>query len=388
MERIFDADPYQTEFDARVTACRPCKAGFEAELDRTAFYPEGGGQPADAGSLGGARVLDVQERGGRILHTLDRPLEKGACVHGIIDWERRFSHMQLHSGEHIASGIICRRFGYHNVGFHMGHEEVTVDFNGPLTWEQLMEAEREANRVIWQDLPVRVTYPSRRELETLDYRSKKEIDGPVRIVEIPQADCCACCGTHVRRTGEIGAVKFLSLMNYKGGVRAAMLCGMRALEDYERKTDEILELSSLLSAPAARLAQAVRRLKEENGQKDMAMAALYRRLFESLAEQIPESGPALALCEPNLPPAQLRFFCNCLMEKQKADLLLVCTGDDQTGYSYCAASRSADLRAPGKILNEKLDGRGGGSSQMIQGTFHAPWEKIRRCFYEICPEET
>ena len=210
-EKLYDRDAFLKEFDAVVTDCRPGKGDtYLVTLDRTAFYPEGGGQPADHGDLGGAAVLDVQERDGLVLHTCDRPLTVGASVHGAIDWSRRFDHMQQHSGEHIVSGMLCAAFSCDNVGFHMGADVVTIDYNAPMTWEQVLEVEARANRYIWENHPFRAYYPAPEELAAIPYRSKKALEGPVRITEFPGADCCACCGTHVAASGQVGLVKFLS----------------------------------------------------------------------------------------------------------------------------------------------------------------------------------
>lgn len=227
-EKLYDRDAFLKEFDAVVTDCRPGKGDtYLVTLDRTVFYPEGGGQPADRGDLGGAAVLDVQERDGLVLHTCDRPLTVGASVHGAIDWSRRFDHMQQHSGEHIVSGMLCAAFSCDNVGFHMGADVVTIDYNAPMTWDQVLEVEARANRYIWENHPFRAYYPAPEELAAIPYRSKKALEGPVRITEFPGADCCACCGTHVAASGQVGLVKFLSCQKLREGVRLELLCGGR-----------------------------------------------------------------------------------------------------------------------------------------------------------------
>ena len=203
-EKLYYANPFLTEFTAVIQSCEAGKNGFLVTLDRTAFYPEGGGQPADHGTLGDARVLDVHEKQGVVFHTLDKKVEIGETVTGRIDWARRFDHMQQHSGEHIISGILCADYHCDNVGFHMGAETVTIDYNADISWEQALDAERKANEVIWADREVEIAYPDSEELAFIDYRSKKELTGQVRIVTFPEADCCACCGTHVARAGQVG----------------------------------------------------------------------------------------------------------------------------------------------------------------------------------------
>ena len=227
-EKLFYADPFLTEFDARVLACEAEKGGYAVVLDRTAFYPEGGGQPYDTGVLGGAEVLDVHEKAGVITHKCASPLPVGETVHGRLDWARRFDHMQQHSGEHICSGLICARYGCDNVGFHMGAESVTIDFNADIPWEELLEIEAAANRYIYEDHAIDIQLHRGAELDAIDYRSKKPLEGDVRIVTFPGADCCACCGTHVMRSGQVGIVKFLSVQKFREGVRIELLCGGRA----------------------------------------------------------------------------------------------------------------------------------------------------------------
>ena len=228
--KLYYESAYTQDFTAVVASCEAVKNGFAVTLDRTAFYPEGGGQPADHGTLGGARVLDVHEKDGVVTHLCDRALSVGAEVSGRIDWARRFDHMQQHSGEHIISGLLCSTFHCDNVGFHMGADVVTIDYNAPITWEQALEVERRANAYIWADHPIRIWYPSAEELAALPYRSKKELTGAVRITEFPGADRCACCGTHVSSSGQVGLLKLLSCQKFRDGVRLELLCGQRALD--------------------------------------------------------------------------------------------------------------------------------------------------------------
>lgn len=386
MEKLYYQNPYIRQFEANVISCREGKKGFEVILDRTAFYPEGGGQPSDSGVLGEALVLKVHERDEEIIHYTDRKVPVGPAVIGTIDWDGRFSNMQQHSGEHIVSGLIHSRYGFDNVGFHMGHEDMTIDLNGVLTWEQLMDIEKEANEVVCSNLPVTVTYPSEKELEELDYRSKKELTGRVRIVEVPKTDCCACCGTHVERTGEIGIIKFLSMIHYKGGVRISMLCGMKALKDYDRKTDQALAISAMLSAKQNCLVEAVDRLKQESAEKDSRIVSLMRERMDLKAERYGEGQKLLIVFEEGMPPVYVRQYCNLLLERGKAETVSVFSGDGRE-YHYCAGSRSTDMREAGKELNAKLNGRGGGSTRMIQGTLTASEDEIRGVFKEHFREE-
>ena len=380
MEKLYYHTPYVKEFRATVVSCTEGKKKrYEVILDRTAFYPEGGGQPCDLGTLGEAQVLLVQEKKGQVVHYIDRPLEEGSEVAGVLDWDRRYKNMQLHSGEHILSGLIHRQFGYDNVGFHMGSEEVTVDFNGSLTEEELKRVEMAANQLIYDNVPVQVTYPDSDTLHKMDYRSKKELTGQVRIVEIPGGDICACCGTHVERTGEIGLIKTTGMINYKGGVRISMLCGKDALLDYDRRLGQVKKISHILSAKAAAVTDAVEKLKKESERKDYLINQLYQQLFEEKVKKMEDSDEPLLLFEENLRPLQLRQLCTLMYEQGKGSVVAVCSGEDGN-YQYAMGSREENMKTYSKCLNEDLNGRGGGSRLMAQGTWAIDRDSIEYVF--------
>ena len=385
MKRLYYESSYIKNFTASVTGCRERKDGrWEITLDQTAFFPEGGGQPWDTGTLGGADVLEVHERDGEVIHYTDRPLEAGSQVEGCLDWERRFDHMQGHSGEHILTGCIHRRFGYDNVGFHMGSEEITIDFNGLLTWEELDEMEREANEAIYRNLPVQILTPSPEELENMEYRSKKKLSGQVRITVIPGVDVCACCGTHVEHTGEVGLIKVLGMIHYKGGVRISLLCGRKALLHTAKRQKQIASLSVLLAAKQDEVPAAVERLKAEKEKLEMELSRMRQAQTEAKAAALPERSGGLAVFE-EMDPVQLRRYCTLLYEGGKGDIVLACArrGD---GCLYVLGSSKRDMRSFSKKLNGLLRGKGGGSSLMAQGTFQAEEEEIRRAF-EACVKE-
>lgn len=362
-----------------VISCTKNKKGtWDTILNQTAFYPEGGGQPSDTGALNGVKVLHVSEKGEEIIHELEAPLEEGVLAEGVIDWKKRYDNMQQHTGEHIFSGLVHKHFGYDNVGFHMGTDEVTVDFNGVLTQEQLDKLEDEANQLIYDNVPVKVFYPSKEELEELDYRSKKELTGLVRIVEIPGGDICACCGTHVETTGEVGLIKLRTMINYKGGVRISMLCGRRALMDYRERLKDEIRISNLLSAKLALVPDAVEKMKNESQEKDLALGRLWQQLLEKKAESYPESTEVLAVFEEGLSPVQLRQLATMLYEKGKGKIVGVFSGnEDEQVYQYALGSSQADMRKLSKAMNGALNGRGGGSNLMAQGTFKAAESAIR-----------
>lgn len=377
--RLYYATPYVRTFMCTVESCVQNKKGtWDAVLNQTAFYPEGGGQPSDTGTLNGVKVLHVSEKGETIIHELEAPLEEGTLAEGVIDWQKRYDNMQQHTGEHIFSGLVHKHFGYDNVGFHMGTDEVTVDFNGVLTQEQLDDLEDEANQLIYDNVPVHVFYPSEEELAQLDYRSKKELTGAVRIVEIPGGDICACCGTHVETTGEVGIIKLRTMINYKGGVRISMLCGRRALVDYRERLKDEIRISNLLSAKLALVPEAVEKLKNEIQEKDFANGRLWQQLLEKKAESYPESNDILAVFEENLSPVQLRQLATMLYEKKKGKIAGVFSGkEEEQLYQYALGSSQADMRKLSKAMNGALNGRGGGSNLMAQGSFKASAAEIR-----------
>ena len=228
--KLYYEDCHLSAFSAVVLSCEKAEKGYEVILDATAFYPEGGGQAADVGKLGTIRVLHTREAGDTVVHLCDGPLEVGQRVEGRIDYAHRFDLMQQHTGEHIVSGIINRRYGYHNTGFHMGSDVITIDFDGVIPAEDLPSLEAEANCAVWQNLSVHCWVPEPEELPNVFYRTKRALPWPVRIVRVPGFDSCACCGVHVAATGEIGIIKLFSVMGFRGGSRMEMACGRRAYE--------------------------------------------------------------------------------------------------------------------------------------------------------------
>lgn len=373
-EKLFYQDSHRSTFTAIVQEVRPSGNGYEIILDRTAFFPEDGGQSSDTGSLGGVSVSDVQEIDGKIIHYTDGPLVEGTEVEGCIDWTERFSKMQQHTGEHIVSGLIHKIYGYHNVGFHLGTDSVTLDFNGVVPKEKLHEIEQLANEAVAKNLPVQVLYPTDEELSKISYRSKIEIEGQVRIVVIDGYDVCACCAPHVKQTGEIGLIKLVGMQNYKGGVRISMLCGFRALEDYYQKEKNNREIAVMLSAKEYETAVEVERLQEELAMKKAKIAELERKFLEQKVETLDISGEIVCLFE-ETDPVMTRELVNLLLKKG-AKMAAVFSGNEREGYRYVLGSRSLDVRENGKLLNEAFHGRGGGKPEMVQGTVQGKREEI------------
>lgn len=378
-KRFYYTDGKLTVFDADITSCAENDDGtYSVTLAGTAFFPEGGGQAADTGTIGDAAVTDVRETDGGIIHITDRPLTPGKTYPAAIDREVRLRRMQNHSGEHIISGIVNRLYGLNNIGFHMGREDVTIDFDGVLDRAQLLHVERLANDAVAENRPIKISFPSQKKLENLEYRSKKALSGKVRIVEIEGFDRCACCAPHLARTGEVGIIKILDFIKYKGGVRVHILCGLDALDDYNRRYENTAEISSLLSSKQHEVAAAVRALHEENGALRGECGELRRRLITLRAEGVPETAGNVCLFE-NADQNGLRLLVNLVLPKC-GGICAAFSGDDEHGYKYVIASTKTDLRDEAKRISAALGGRGGGCSAMIQGSVTARAEQIKDFF--------
>jgi alanyl-tRNA synthetase len=378
MEKLYEENPYLTHFTACVESCVSGKKGYEVILNQTAFYPEGGGQPYDLGTLGGTAVLEVHEREGRVVHLCQGPLEPGTQVEGSIDWERRFDLMQNHSGEHIVSGLAHAKWGCDNVGFHMGADVITIDLNVTLDENDLAWLEAQTNRYLWEDHPVVVTYPSPEELETLEYRSKKALTGRVRIASFPGADTCACCGTHVASSGQVGLVKLLSVQKFREGVRIELVCGNRAVRYLAGVLEQNRQISNLLSAKLFETSGAVERLLEEKAALSSRVMAMEERHFAALAGQYSAAGDVL-LFEDGLSPDSLRRLCDSVLHACGGRCACF-SGQDGQGYKYAVGQREGDLRTFTKELNAALHGRGGGKPDFVQGSVQATRADIEKFF--------
>ena len=381
-QKYYEADAYRRAADAVILAAEPDgRGGGKLALDGTVFYPEGGGQPADHGTLtlpDGARltVTDVHEQGGVIWHRVDAlpdTAAPGTAVTGRIDWAWRFDKMQQHTGEHILSGILHQMFGAENVGFHIGSDAVRMDTSVPISAEGLREAELAANRIVWQNVPVLITYPTREELARMTYRSKKEIEGQVRIVTIPGADVCACCGTHTASTGAVGQIKILAAENYKGGVRLSIVCGERALLAAQAMRQRQADIGALLSAKPSETAHAVHRVYDEYTALKFAHFGLCSELFDALAAQVAPGADAIRIV-PGLDPDGLHRLAARLSEATTG--LCAALTANEKGTGYCLAQAGGDVRALTKALNTELNGRGGGKPGICQGSCAAAPEQV------------
>ena len=363
--KLYYENCHLQEFSANVLSCTQNEKGWQVVLDATAFYPEGGGQACDLGSLNDARVLDVQEQGGQIVHLCDKPLT--GTVLGQIDWVRRFDLMQQHTGEHILSGLIHEKFGYHNVGFHIGTDMMEVDFDGPITWEELTELEEKANRAVWKNLPIRCSYPAPEVLPTIPYRSKKALEHPVRIVEVPGYDICACCGVHTAFTGEVGIIKAVSCVKFHQGVRIQMLCGNRAYRYLCQVQEQNRQVSQLFSAKPLETGAAASQFQQQLVNEKFRATSLQKRLFAAIAAGYAGKGRVIHF-EEELTAAGVRE----LTDKIAAlcgDTAAVLSGTDETGYNVCILG--ANAKELGAALTAAFPGRGGGKPGTFQGSVQA-----------------
>lgn len=376
-EKLYYTDSHIHEFSARVLSCEKAKKGFAVVLDKTAFFPEGGGQPADTGLIGPAAVRDVQEQNGEILHYTDQALTPGEVYACALDWETRLCRMQNHSGEHIVSGITHKLYGFDNVGFHMGAECMTIDFSGELSWEQLTGIETLANQAVRDNLPVRASFPDPEALSSLEYRSKLELTHDVRIVEIPGVDRCACCAPHVKRTGEIGLIKLLSAERHRGGVRIELVCGMDALRECRLMQENVTAISGLLSARRAKSAAAVERVLAEQARLKERVAELSMALAQLKAESIGYTEGNICVFDNVLDEVALRELVNLLVEKC-GGMAGAFSGSDETGYLYIIGSKNIDLRERSREINAAINGKGGGTPEMIRGRAASTAEKIQK----------
>lgn len=377
--KLYYEDPFLQGFTAAVTSCEEGKGGYLVTLDRTAFYPEGGGQPYDTGVLGEAKVLEVHDKNGVITHLCNKPLAVGASVEGKIDWARRFDHMQQHSGEHICSGLICERFRCDNVGFHMGTATVTIDFNADISWEELLEIEEAANRYICEDHEIDIQFYRGAELDKVEYRSKKPLEGDVRIVAFPGADCCACCGTHVVRSGQVGLVKFLSVQKFRDGVRIELLSGKRAHRYLSECWAQDVRIAQALSVkPNASFAGVERVLAELSALKQRC-AKLEESVFAQTAAQYEGKGDVL-LFEDEMPGDSLRKLCDAVANACGGRCAVFAGADG--AYKYAIGHVGGDLRELTKKMNAELNGRGGGKPNFVQGSVGCDRAAIEAFFAE------
>lgn len=380
-ERLYYSDSYIKEFNALVVSCEKIEKGFKVVLDRTAFFPEGGGQMPDTGFIGDAKVYDVQESDEVIYHYVDKELNVTTEYSCKLDWEQRFLRMQSHSGEHIVSGVVHSLYGYDNVGFHMEEDYVTVDFSGELTREQLDEVEEKTNRYIYDNIEIECFFPNEDEIVTLDYRSKLDLKEGVRLVRIGEADLCACCAPHVKRTGEIGVVKILDFMRHRGGVRIVMKSGLKALQDYREKYTSVYDVSVMLSSKQHEIASFVDKKLKENETLQRNFTAFKMQIAENDKENLSYIGDTALFITSFYDSDMMRELANFGMTQK--ELCVILSGNEESGFSYVAGSLNFDLMKFAKHFNSALNGRGGGRGTMIQGKVTASKEDISNYFKNL-----
>ncbi|MBR0466622.1 MAG: alanyl-tRNA editing protein [Clostridia bacterium] len=374
--KLYDQNAYIKDFSATVLLCEKCENGYKIQLDKTAFFPEEGGQPSDTGSINGVKVTYVIEENGIIYHYTEKPFQKDEKIEGHIDFNRRFVFMQNHSGEHIVSGVVYKNFGFNNVGFHLNEQFATVDFDGILSREMLDYVENAANDFVYKNLPVKAYYPTAEELKRINYRSKKEIDGDIRIVDIKGADICACCAPHVNSTGEIGIIKILDASKMRGGTRVVLKCGSLALLDYRDKFLNISEISAMLSAKQNESAKAVNSLISQNEALNQKVNELTRKITE-IRVLLAKDEPFCFVEDNNMKEMQLLADG---LHKSSGKTHAVFSGKDTYNFVICGDEAETE-----KIFSEFKDifsVRGGGRNGMVQGSVNADIEKIKSFFYE------
>ena len=377
--KLYDIDSYLNEFSAQVISCEKNGNFFDIILDKTAFFPEGGGQSADEGTINGVKIVDVQIKDGVIIHKAVSPVECGQ-VECTLDWELRFRRMQNHSGEHIISGIAHKLFGCNNVGFHMG-AEITVDFDIELNKEQLRLIERNANEAVYKNVRIYAEYPTSETLQSLDYRSKLELTDDVRIVTIEGYDVCACCAPHVKNSGEIGIIKILSSTRHRGGTRITMICGYDAFEDYCIKTDNLYEIAVTLCAKHNEELDAFRKLCSENSELKQKVSSLSKELTALKAQNNESINGFTVFFEDTDDMQSVRSLA--LESAKSADYVTAVFGGKSGSYKFAIASMSKSVKPVMAELSVRFNARGGGSDELVQGNIAADENEIRDFFSKV-----
>ncbi len=376
-KKLYYDDPYIKKFEAEVLLSTEKDGSFLTVLDKTAFFPEEGGQTADTGYIGDARVLDAFEDGGTVYHLTDRLLPLGT-VSCSLDFDKRFEKMQLHTAEHILCGIIHKLYGLENVGFHLGEDVVTFDISSPLTKEELLKVEELANEAVFSNIKVEAFFPSASELCGLEYRSKLELTENVRIVKIGDVDSCACCAPHVGYTGEIGNVKILDFEKHRGGLRIIMTAGRRALSDYRLKYENLKEISAMLSIPPHESAAELSRYMKEVEALRAELKSSKISSAERLADSYPETEGNTVLLLSDFDTDELRAFANAY--KKKVGGYLVTLSGKEGAYRYLIMKKDQELSTVIRQINKELSGRGGGRGEMVTGTFCSTLQQIKDYF--------
>ncbi len=364
-EKLYEQDGELLSFCATVTDCKEEDGCYQIALDKSAFSPNAGGQSADIGTLNGIAVTDVRELDGILWHTTDAPIAPGETVKGEVDADLRWHHIQNHAGEHIISALLWQTYGFHNVGFHLGEKVVTMDVDGALSLSTLLPIEARANEIVWENHPIRCYYPKKEELKDLDYRSKLDLQDNVRIVEIEGVDKCACCAPHPRSTAQIGLIKILSAISYKGGTRITLLCGRAALALWNRERALLSELSHRLSLPHERLVEGVEALLDHQTQYKIQLHALQQKELTQLQKTAEQTNAHQAWFLSPQDERAARQFCQEMLCKTDGVCCVMWENEDA-----CRIILTKDLSHPfdAKTFFQTLNVKGGGKGALFQGS--------------------
>ncbi|MGL6173966.1 MAG: alanyl-tRNA editing protein [Cellulosilyticaceae bacterium] len=373
-EKLYYEDSYLECFKSKVLECKKCEEGYRIVLEKTAFYPEGGGQPSDRGNLNEIEVNHVFIKENVIYHMTNQSIDEGVEVEGRIDFRRRWDYMQQHSGEHILSGIIKERYGYSNVGFHLGDEYMTADFDGEISREEIIDIENRANEIVFSNVPIEAVVYSQQTLAERDYRSKIEILEDIRLVTIQGCDVCACCGTHLRMTGEIGMIKILASERHRGGIRMTIVCGARAVRDYQSRFNATTELSGMLSVKQQDVVEGVKKIQDELGELKQILSQRMQEVLEHRAERYTKTlEQVICIEEKDLKPEEIRKLCLAMMEKTASICAVLVSNEEQ--IRYAVGAKGKDIRNLCKKLNQQFEGKGGGK-EVCQGNLKAGYEEV------------
>lgn len=365
--QLYIENSYEIECQSTVCECILTDGYYQVVLDQTVFFPEGGGQYGDRGMIDNIKVLDTQIKDGIVYHKTEEPLQVGKEVVAKIDWERRYEMMQNHSSEHMISGLVHQIYGYDNVGFHLGEEEMTLDFNGNLSKEDIKKLEEKVNEYIWKNIPIMISFPTKEQLETLPYRSKKEIDGEIRIVTVEEVDICACCAPHVKTTGEIGCVKIISVQKNKGGVRLTALAGKRAMKDYGKKHNILSQLTKLCSVKGDEIIEIVEKLQKEKQQLQYELNQYRYQLWKEEVKTLPVEDGVAWIQKYNVSSKELRELTNWLMERGTIGIAIGKAEENSSSFQYAIGSKEINVKVFSQDILTHFEAKGGGQPQMIQG---------------------
>ena len=368
-QRLYYTEPYRQTFDATVVTVEPADGRHFVTLDQTAFYPTSGGQPFDTGTLGGAAVTDVIDRGdGSIAHVVSGTLKPGEVVSGAIDWARRFDHMQQHTGQHVLSAAFDRLFGVRTESFHMGQESSTIDLAREVTAAEVAKAEADANRIVWEDRPVTIRFTTAEEAASMGMRKESLRSGTLRLIDITDYDLSACGGTHVERTGAIGIIAIGGWEKFRAGSRVEFLCGDRALRRFRLWRDSLAAMQRHLSVPPVEMAASIERMQEEGKALQRTIRAFQEKAAAHEAAALLAKGHIVVEAIDGWDAQGLKAIASAATAAQPdAVVALFTTTTPAQVVVARGANAKADAGAVLKQLAAKFGGKGGGKADLAQG---------------------